>query len=152
MVKLLFPIALASVIVPVLQTPSDSTIFNMLTQIPFVVAIVWLILKLVDKQSQMMDNITERHERSLKYIVEQFEIMDNRRDNHNQVTVSALLAVLGEAGFVEAGDNSRSPIEANDIPTTTRGRRPKSHASTIRALKRRQTTQDVLLDHILDDE
>lgn len=96
----------------------------MLTQIPFVVAIVWLILKLVDKQTQMLDTITERHESSIKYIVERFEIMDDRRDNHNQVTVSALLAVLGEVGF------EPPPLPDVTPPPSPSIRRSRSKTST----------------------
>lgn len=95
---------------------SADPVIAMLTQVPFVLAIIWLFLKLADKQESMIKSIQERHTDTIKSVSDTFEEIDRRRSADNAALTSTLLSIIAEDNLnqaqtkkLAAGLRERSP-------------------------------------------
>lgn len=95
-------------------------LLSMLGQIPFVVAIIWLFLKLADKQEATLKNLQQQHTEAIQAISARFEEIDRRRSSDNAALISTLLAIIAEDNINpdQAGRLARGLRERQRQPST----------------------------------
>lgn len=78
------------------QQLTTDNLLPVLTQLPFVVATIWLFLRLADKQEITLKNINDSHNETIRLITEKFEQMDHRRSSDNSTLIATLLSIIAE--------------------------------------------------------